>query len=225
MEDFMSDFQRGKPHANPDHLFDNASDYLPRHLHPAIFKTFYKGYQAIFKVIHGYLSVTDLPLVIDVLQALVSQDTDVEFFLHKGGKVEYALDAVTAVVKEQSPLGDGTFEETWEDEEAVGRGYTGLVKCENDLEFDLVRRMVGLDPRLRWGPYYGPVQQADIDVLRRSGIPFNFDNIGDDFGDDDDDDDDEDEDKDDMMYEDMRGNMDPEIVAPNLAKIFGPRYF
>lgn len=213
MEDFMSDFQRGQPHENPDHLFDNASDYLPRHLHPVIFKTFYKGYQAIFRGIRDYLNKTDLPLIIEALPTLLSHDTDVQFYIGKGGRYEYALDAVTAVVKEQSPLGDGTFEETWEDEQEVGTDYTGLVKCENDLEFDFVRRMVGLNPRSNWGPYYEPARQEDIDILRQAGLPFNFDNIADDDMDDDDDDDEE--------YEDMRGNEDPEIAAPHLAKILG----
>ena len=205
MNDFMSDFHRGKPHEDPDNLFDNASDYLPRYLHPFLFKTFYKGYQVIFDGIHDYLFKTNLPLVVETLPELLSHNTDVQFFLSKGGKYEYALDAVTHVVKEQSPLGDGTFEETWEYEDE----YTGLVRCENDLEFDLVRRMVGLDPRVRWGPYYEPVRQEDIDILRRAGLPF-------DFGDPEDmDDDDEDE------YEDMRGGTDPEISVPNFAKLFG----
>jgi hypothetical protein len=163
MGQFMSTFRRGEPHDNPDYLFDNASDYLPHHLHPVLFKTFYKGYQTIFQGIHDCLSKTNLPLIVEALPAFLSDKYDVQFYLSKGGKYEYAVDAVISVVKEQSPLGDSTFEETWLDEDAVGKDFTGLVVCENDLEFDLVRKMAGLDPRLRWGPYNEPTQQEDID--------------------------------------------------------------
>lgn len=210
MNNAIPEFHRGRLHENPDELCDNAADYLPLHLRPFMFKTFmfktfYKGYQAIFESIYEYLPQTDLPLVLEVMPALLSHNTDVQFYIRKGGKYAYAMDAVTAVVKERSPLGDGTFDETWGDENVMGTDYTGLPRCDNDLEFDLVRRMVGLNPRLQWGPYYQPVSQ--------DGLPFDFDDN--DMNDEDEDDDDDDE------YEDMGRNMDPEVTAPNLAKIFG----
>ncbi|KAK0207157.1 hypothetical protein DFS33DRAFT_1273474 [Desarmillaria ectypa] len=55
-------------------------------------------------------------------------ESSTSFYFYKGGKVEYALDAVMAVAKEQSMLGDGTFYETYgEDEE-----FLRFPECTND---------------------------------------------------------------------------------------------
>ena len=181
MEDEMYGFKRGVPHEDPEILI--ASSYLPRRLHLSIFKTFYRGYQAIFECIHHHLSNTDLPLI---LESITPFDSAVDFYLGKGGKIEYALDALTDEAKDQSPFGDGTFDELWEDEEEVGKNFTELPRCDNDLEFDLVRRMLGLDPRVQWGPYDAPSRQAVL--LSELGIPGMFDVDVDIEMDDDDDD-------------------------------------
>ncbi|KAF8879191.1 hypothetical protein CPB84DRAFT_1793501 [Gymnopilus junonius] len=74
----------------------------------------------------------------------------VSFYLSKGGKVEFTLDAVLDMAREQSVLGDGTFEETFDVEEGGGGdilrddGYTHLPKCANDLRFGGVRQHVGV---------------------------------------------------------------------------------
>jgi len=100
----------------------------------------------------------------------------------KGGKVEYVLDATVNVAREQSNLGDGTFEETFEydesDEEGEEPGYTALEKCLNDLEFGIVRRKIGLVAGVRWGSYEDREEDEWMDL------------------DEDDDDDDDDDDSD-----------------------------
>ncbi|KAF8066500.1 ankyrin repeat family protein [Lyophyllum atratum] len=136
--------------AHPDPLALCGIGYIPSHLHQYVFKTFYVGYQSVFDTILTVLAKTDLPLSKDVISQRILGAEGVTFFFNKGGKIEYALDAVTDSAREQSPLGDSTFEETFEDHEE----YAPLPTCDNDLEFDLVRRMIGLDPKLRWGPYY-----------------------------------------------------------------------
>lgn len=74
----------------------------------------------------------------------------------KGGKVEYVLDSLTYTAQEQSPLGDGNFDDMHSEE------YNKILRCDNDLAFAFVREKLGLDPRVRWGPY------ADFHGIARS---------------------------------------------------------
>lgn len=167
MEQNMDTFRRGKPLGDPNSLFDNSSDYLPRQFRSSMYKTFYKGYQALFNAIYVMTHKPIIPLTVANLASFVVGSSDVSFYLNKGGRYEYALDAVTSVAREQSCLGDGTFEELYEDEAEVGTKYTGLPRCANDLEFELVRRLVGLDPNLQWGPHY----DLDEDLMDVDGVP------------------------------------------------------
>ncbi|RDB26046.1 hypothetical protein Hypma_006134 [Hypsizygus marmoreus] len=158
MEMEMDYFTRGE--AIDDPIMLSYSSHIPPHLHRSIYKTFYKGYQSIFEAISAFLRTSDAPLSVASI-ASTAFGPGIDFYLGRGGKYEYALDAVTHAAEEQSELGDGTFEEMYEDETEVGTEYTGLPKCANDLEFGMVRRMVGLDPQLRWGPYYGEEDDDD----------------------------------------------------------------
>lgn len=168
MEQNMDTFRRGKPLGDPNSLFDNSSDYLPRQFRSSMYKTFYKGYQALFNAIYVMTHKPIIPLTVANLASFVVGSSDVSFYLNKGGRYEYALDAVTSVAREQSCLGDGTFEELYEDEAEVGTKYTGLPRCANDLEFELVRRLVGLDPNLQWGPHYDLDEEDLMDI---DGVP------------------------------------------------------
>ncbi|KAG6877051.1 hypothetical protein C0993_010738 [Termitomyces sp. T159_Od127] len=112
-------------------------------------KTFYVGWQSIFVVIADFLNKTNQPLSVDAILARSAPERGVNFFFSKGGRVEYAFDALTDGALQQSPLGDGEFEEVWKDD-AV---WTEMPVCENDLEFGLVRQMLGLGRNVRWGPY------------------------------------------------------------------------
>jgi len=73
-----------------------------------------------------------------------------------------------AAEEQSGACGDGTFEETWEDEELVGKQYTGLEVCANDEDFGLVSMKLGLDPRIGWGPYLFDVDGEDIGMVMDS---------------------------------------------------------
>ncbi|KAF7295976.1 Ankyrin repeat family protein [Mycena kentingensis (nom. inval.)] len=150
MPDFYDSFKRGQP-ADVGYLFDNASSYIPRHLYPSYYISFYKGYRDVFNAAYLLLETTDELLSANAIQRFLSRDST--FYFNKGGCIEYAFDAITAIAKEQSvEFGDGTHEETFGDDEK----WVALPKCVNDIEFDLVRRMLGLSSAERWGPYdYG----------------------------------------------------------------------
>ena len=81
----------------------------------------------------------------------------VNFYLGKGGRIEYVLDATVDIAREQSSLGDGNFEDIFDrDAGADGEplGYRELARCANDLEFGGVRLGVGIgNSGCVWGPY------------------------------------------------------------------------
>ncbi|KDQ62412.1 hypothetical protein JAAARDRAFT_54366 [Jaapia argillacea MUCL 33604] len=144
-----------------------------------IFKTFYEGYRLQFKAISDILGRTPFPSpLLDALpiptvrnisahlasfiyggQADRFASQQLRFFISHGGDPIYALDCMTHSAREQSPLGDGewdrTFEEDWEEggPRECAREWRGSVRCKNDLEFGLVREMFGLEGTRRWGPY------------------------------------------------------------------------
>lgn len=154
----VSSFTRGQP-LTAFELMHFTLDYLPPTLRQRIFKTFYIGFCTIFEGVSHVLKRTPggIPTPQAVLEAALDLNAGaVHFYLGKGGKVEYVLEAILDIAREQSSLGDGTFEETFdcdEEEEEVGRrlGYRELRACRNDLEFGVVRWSIGL--RGPSGPY------------------------------------------------------------------------
>ncbi|KAG6895477.1 hypothetical protein C0992_001071 [Termitomyces sp. T32_za158] len=134
---------------DPGMLFDCVSDYLPPHLHSSVYETFYTGWQSIFAAIADFLNSTDDPLSAGAIVARSARKRGVDFFFRKGGRVEYAFDALTDGALRQSPFGDGFFEQVWRDQDV----WIEMPVCENDLGFDLVRQMLGLARNVRWGPY------------------------------------------------------------------------
>jgi hypothetical protein len=158
----MVQFVRGEPLSSDDIEMDPALEFIPPHLHSQIFKSFYTGYQAVFRGIAHVLSKPpNLPLPSTVNRPY-SLDPSADFYFRKGGKVEYALACLIHSAEEQS--GDGTFEEMWEDED-MGLD-TGLEVCANDDDFELVRMKLGLDARIGYGPYRVDVggEEAWIDI-------------------------------------------------------------
>lgn len=152
-------------------LFHSALDYIPEPLRCEIYKTFYIGFYTIFLAICNVFKTLRIPTPQAVVaEALALDDRAVQFYMAKGGKVEYVLDATVDIAREQSSLGDGTFEETFahdESDEEGGGGearYTELGKCLNDLEFGIVRRKIGLVPGIRWGPYEDREEDEGMDV-------------------------------------------------------------
>ncbi|KAK0207153.1 ankyrin repeat family protein [Desarmillaria ectypa] len=77
------------------------------------FKSFYIGFTAIFEVIYKILNNDARTPKLQDIQRDTVFERGTSFYFSKGGRVEYALDAVTATAKEQSNLGDGTFYEAF----------------------------------------------------------------------------------------------------------------
>ena len=153
----LSSFKPRQP-LSASELLHSALEYLPSTLQREIYKTFYVGFSTIFDAIAQVLKTpTGIPTPHVVIQAAMDIDPSaVHFYLGKGGKVEYVLDAMVNIAREQSSLGDGTFEDTFdheEGEEGGDLGYRKLVRCANDLEFGGVRLGVGIGEGVEWGPY------------------------------------------------------------------------
>ncbi|KIM47235.1 hypothetical protein M413DRAFT_440719 [Hebeloma cylindrosporum] len=158
LREFDTLFQPRQP-LSASELFNPVLFYLPKPLQRGIYKTFYIGFYTLFD---GMAQILRTPNAIPTPQAVITaafniNPSAVQFYLRKGGKVEYVLDALVDIAKQQSSLGDGTFGDTFDVEEAEDAehrlGYRKLVVCANDLEFGLVRLGVGLTMGGRWGPF------------------------------------------------------------------------
>ncbi|EMD30887.1 hypothetical protein CERSUDRAFT_163665 [Gelatoporia subvermispora B] len=137
-------------------------EFIPSHIRPSLYKSFYQAYRLVFiaasRVLekHGEFC---LPTTRAVLETMLLGEVQNyanhwsrgrgEFFFKKGGKVEYALDCVMHAAIDQSPLGNGEFDRLRERDEE----WNALPRCVNDLEFEMVRQQIGLDPSQKWGPY------------------------------------------------------------------------
>ncbi|TCD68454.1 hypothetical protein EIP91_010740 [Steccherinum ochraceum] len=94
-----------------------------------------------------------LPTPLALVQAafLHYAGDSVDEFKDAGGKGEHALNFVLDYAEKQSALGDGSFEAFVEDPEMLDTRKTWemLPKCENDLDFGLMRRMLRVPPDVR----------------------------------------------------------------------------
>lgn len=85
----------------------------------------------------------------------VIQNELIHAYLDAGGKIEYALDAITDNAFEKSPEGSlyRRDKAIQEEEAEVEKENASLPRCENDLAFELVRSKLGLSTEKR-GPYW-----------------------------------------------------------------------
>ncbi|KAK7057664.1 ankyrin repeat family protein [Favolaschia claudopus] len=156
-------FTKGRPQ-NPLDMMDSPSSYIPPALYPNFYLSFYKGYCDILRAIYDFLNTTTAePLSANAVVPFIAANQYTQFFFAKGGRIEYAFDSITDCAREQSPLGDNSFSETFDDDE----DWMSLPTCANDLEFQLVRRMIGLDDTpgsgQRWGRYYEDSNDEGMD--------------------------------------------------------------
>lgn len=146
--------------ADPDDTGDIPSRFIPPALHSNFCLKFYLGYWKVLGAISDLLATTQDILSVANVRSILNGNEDADFYFQKGGRVEYAFDSITHSTKSQSPLGDNTF-----DVDLFGHGdeddkvWTSLPTCVNDLEFQLVRRLIGLEAlngteNSQWGPYY-----------------------------------------------------------------------
>lgn len=127
--------------------------HLPPALYPQVNKFFYQAWLMTFRAIRDLLDAGQMPTP----ERVATQPAAIPY-ITRGGKVEFIFDELTDMAKEQSgALGDGTFEEDHDE-------YHTFPSCDNDAAFSLVRRKLGLDPRLPRGPYgMGEEEEMDED--------------------------------------------------------------
>ena len=152
-------------------MFHAAFEYIPPSARCEVYKTYYIGFSTVLDAIHQILDAPGsqrIPTPQEVYSMALCLDARaVQFFIGKGGMMEYAIDATVDLAKDQSSLGDGTFEETFDEDFDTGAGYTGyatLPKCSNDLEFDVAKRKLGLLPGKKWGPYNNSFEDEGMDT-------------------------------------------------------------
>ncbi|PPQ99871.1 hypothetical protein CVT26_009315 [Gymnopilus dilepis] len=155
-----------RPLSKDDTFCYSVFDYIPPIIKQKIFKTFFVGAQTVFDAIYRLLEISKDDTLLNtktIAEAAITLDSKAfPYFLAKGGKIEYVLDALVDVSKEQSVLGDGTWDEGYDLEYCPGEikngesavEFSALPKCANDLEFELIRNKFGLASNVRWGPYY-----------------------------------------------------------------------
>lgn len=121
-DDMMPSFERFKP---LDDLMTIDENWLINHVPVSIrcpmFKSFACGWSQCFKAIANVLRRKQLPTVSAVEQELRSgREFDsryTSFYFDKGGKVEFALDAILhRSMEEHEVHGDGSFFETFEED-------------------------------------------------------------------------------------------------------------
>lgn len=145
-----------------------ALDYLPRRLWQRVDETFYDAFRSMLHAIATVLQRPDTAGIPSpsAVRAELGTAGAAAFFV-RGGRVEHALDLVTHAAESQSLVGDGTWDEMVEDGVAEGDAtwadWTRLPRCENDLEFGMVRERLGLSRDEQWGPYVGD-EDEDIEM-------------------------------------------------------------
>ncbi|KAI0360797.1 hypothetical protein OH77DRAFT_1586334 [Trametes cingulata] len=117
-----------------------AIEHLPAEVRATrITKTFYREYATVVRTIADVLKkpgLAGVPTAANVEAELVWRANR---FFGQGGKVEHAMDYVLRNARDQSPLGDGTWDdlqsECAEDGSAESVAYNAMPACDNDLEF------------------------------------------------------------------------------------------
>ncbi|TCD68460.1 hypothetical protein EIP91_010746 [Steccherinum ochraceum] len=131
-------------------------DYIPPRLRRDITEAFWLSYRGIVVAILDICccggDIVPQPLV--ALRAANTTGNPRPYIEH-GAKADYAVDFVLNNAKTASLLGDGDFDTMMEESETdanVRRAWDTLPRCENDLEFDSVRRQLKLSDTM--GPYF-----------------------------------------------------------------------
>ncbi|KAJ7746590.1 hypothetical protein B0H16DRAFT_1320895 [Mycena metata] len=129
--------------------------YIPLRLWRDMYKTFISGYSVVFRTIARLLSRCILPTETTVLAEAVDnfdyfENKSLKFYFDKEGRVEYAL-AAMANYAEEDPF------DLYVDDEPFKKASRGV----NDREFDIVKKMIGLNPKETWGPYSASPERAE----------------------------------------------------------------
>ncbi|KDR66028.1 hypothetical protein GALMADRAFT_259860 [Galerina marginata CBS 339.88] len=172
---FEIDYFKPRQPRSPSSLLCCGLDYIPPPIRREVYKSFYLGLYTVFLAIYDILERPGSVLTPKAVlaEALTLDAGCVQFFLNKGGRMEHVLDATVHMAREQSSLGDGTFEETFDvdpDADSEGEGgdcvreFRAMPRCANDLAFEVVRSHVGLSAGVQWGPYQERQDEDGMDV-------------------------------------------------------------
>lgn len=147
--------------------FDLAVGYLPPEVRKRVTKAVYRDYTSVVRAITEVLKKPEaagLPTAANVQAELLGR---AGYFFGKGGKVEHAMDYVLHSAMEQSPLGDGTWDDLQEECAAEGShgpaAYAAMPKCDNDLEFLCVANRLALGTVDRYRSGGGGYDDSDDD--------------------------------------------------------------
>ncbi|TRM60524.1 hypothetical protein BD626DRAFT_504273 [Schizophyllum amplum] len=147
-----------------------GTDYIPVYFRQNMYQSFYKGFISLSRALSRVIERDVIP----TLQGIISEagnsgqwygDREVQHYVGKGGRVEYPVDYVVDAARKH--MADEAMLEELEKSEA----WRALPVCVNDMQFDLVRRRMGLSASQRWGPYYdegdedGPIVAAGLPGL------------------------------------------------------------
>ncbi|KAL1667005.1 hypothetical protein GGF50DRAFT_49472 [Schizophyllum commune] len=143
--------------------FERASDLafldgincIPSNVRARLNLTAYKGFLGVYRAISIVIERGGLPTPDVITTEAVMNRTnwwaisDVESYLAKGGKAEYAINDLVYSTKEG--MADGSLLDMLEGDE----DWAALPRCANDLDFRQVGRKMGLVATQEWGPYDG----------------------------------------------------------------------
>ncbi|KAJ7761114.1 hypothetical protein B0H16DRAFT_1812708 [Mycena metata] len=141
-------FTQGQP-VSPGTMMDNPSRFIPPSLRHNFRLEFYKGYCDVLRATSLLLSTSGDVLSVAAVMPFITKDQNSDFFFKNGGRIKYAFASITSGAQDASPLGDNTFADTFDNY----ADWISLPTCTNDLKFQLVRQMIGLDRNKEWGPY------------------------------------------------------------------------
>ncbi|KAL1689407.1 hypothetical protein GGG16DRAFT_126514 [Schizophyllum commune] len=143
--------------------FERASDLafldgincIPSEVRARLNLTAYKGFLGVYRAISIVIERGGLPTPDVITTEAVTNRTnwwtvsDVESYLAKGGKAEYAINDLVYSTKEG--MADGSLLDMLEGD----KDWAALPRCANDLDFRQVGRKMGLGATQEWGPYDG----------------------------------------------------------------------
>lgn len=194
--------------ADPDD--DLAVQHLPLHVRAGGFtKGVYEDYAKVVRAIGVVLrrqGIRGMPTSSAVDAEIQNLSWRGNRFFTKGGRLEHALGYLVHTAKEQSPLGDGYWDDMEDgcaaDGSADSIAYLAMPICANDLEFARVGQRLGVPTSLkpRWAGFSSGGACADRMDEEENEDVIQEDDAEDDF--DEDEEDSEDEGESESMDED-----------------------
>ena len=127
-------------------------DYIPPASRDDITPAFWEAYRCMIRSIYTICGNANQIPYPRVILGTANGMINLLPYIEKGAKADHALDCVMAFAKDQSPLGDSEFDNVMADVNMRPDDvWENLPRCDNDLEFALVRKQLRLTDNM--GPY------------------------------------------------------------------------